>query len=69
MTIPTSASWMNQVEIWFGILTSQAVRRGTFASVQALIRKIHDFIQHWNDDSRPFRWVKNADEILAKAIR
>ena len=66
---PTSASWMNQVETWFSLLTTQAVRRGTFTSVQALIRKIHDFIHHWNEACQPFRWVKSSDEILAKAIR
>jgi transposase len=66
---PTSASWMNQVEIWFAILTGQAVRRASFNSVQALIRKIHQFINGWNEDCHPFQWVKTADEILAKAVR
>lgn len=66
---PTSASWMNQVETWFGILTSQAVRRGTFRSVDALIKAIHRFIRAWNDGCEPFVWVKTAEQILAKAIR
>ena len=65
---PTSASWMNQIEIWFGILTRQAVRRGSFNSVQALVRAVYRFIDHWNDEAAPFKWVKTADQILAKAI-
>lgn len=66
---PTSASWMNQVETWFGILTSQAVRRGSFRSVDALAKAIHRFIRAWNEGSEPFVWVKSAEQILAKAIR
>ena len=66
---PTSASWMNQVETWFGILTSQAVRRGSFTSTDALMKAIHRFIRAWNDGCRPFAWVKTAEQILAKAIR
>lgn len=66
---PTSASWMNQVETWFAILTSQAVRRGSFNSVDALIKAIYRFIRAWNEDGQPFAWVKTADQILAKAIR
>ena len=65
---PTSASWMNQIEIWFGILTRQAVRRGSFNSAQALMRAIYRYIQHWNKQAAPFKWVKTADEILTKAI-
>ena len=66
---PTSASWMNQVETWFGIITSQAIRRGSFSSTDALMKAIHRFIRAWNDGSQPFVWVKTADQILAKAIR
>lgn len=66
---PTSASWMNQVETWFGILTSQAIRRGSFSSTDALMKAIHRFIRAWNDGGQPFVWVKTAEQILAKAIR
>jgi transposase len=66
---PTSASWMNQVETWFGILTRQAIRRGSFRSVRELIAMINAFTRAWNDGSGPFTWVKTADEILAKAVR
>jgi transposase len=66
---PTSASWMNQVETWFGILTRQAIRRGAFRSVKELVAMIETFIRQWNAGSSPFTWVKTADEILAKAVR
>jgi transposase/DNA-binding transcriptional regulator YiaG/transcriptional regulator with XRE-family HTH domain len=66
---PTSASWMNQVETWFGILTRGAIRRGSFRSVTELIAMIDAFTRQWNEGSSPFVWVKTADEILAKAVR
>ena len=66
---PTSASWMNQVETWFGILTRQAIRRGSFESVRALVAAIERFTREWNAGATPFTWVKTADEILAKAVR
>jgi transposase len=66
---PTSASWMNQIETWFGILTSQAIRRGSFGSVKELIAMIDAFTRQWNTGSSPFTWVKTADQILAKAVR
>jgi transposase len=66
---PTSASWMNQIETWFGILTSQAIRRGSFSSVKELVLMIDAFTRQWNEGSSPFTWVKTADQILAKAVR
>jgi transposase len=66
---PTSASWMNQVETWFGLLTRQAIRRSSFKSVKELVAMIDAFIIQWNAGSSPFMWVKTADEILAKAVR
>lgn len=66
---PTSASWMNQVETWFGILTRQAIRRGSFGSVKELVAMIDAFTRQWNEGSSPFTWVKSADAILAKAVR
>jgi transposase len=66
---PTSASWMNQVETWFGILTRQAIRRGSFRSVKELVAMIDAFTRSWNEGSGPFRWVRTADEIMAKAVR
>jgi transposase len=66
---PTSASWMNQVETWFGILSRQALRRGSFENVRALSAAIERFTRDWNAGASPFVWVKSADEILARAVR
>jgi transposase len=67
---PTSGSWLNLVEVWFGIIERQAIRRGTFGSVKDLDTKIRAFIDNWNDDrAHPFIWTKTADQILAKANR
>lgn len=66
---PTSASWMNQVETWFGILTRQALRRGSFENVRVLTAAIERFTREWNAGATPFTWVKTADDILAKAVR
>jgi transposase len=63
---PVGSSWVNQIETWFGIITKQAIRRGTFGSVTALIRRIRDYISHWNTDAQPFLWTATAEEILAK---
>ena len=66
---PTSGSWLNLVEVFFGIITRQAIRRGTFTSVKDLIAAIEAFIDGWNDRCQPFVWTKTADEILTKAHR
>lgn len=64
---PTSASWMNMVEIFFGIITRQAIRRATFTSVPDLIGAIREFIDGYNQRCEPFHWTKTADDILTKA--
>ncbi len=61
---PTSGSWLNMVEIFFSIITRQAIRRGTFTSVKDLITAIENFIDGWNDRCHPFTWTKTADELL-----
>jgi transposase len=61
---PTGSSWINQVERWFGLLTDKLIRRGVHTSVQALENDIRDWIATWNDDPRPFTWLKTADDIL-----
>jgi hypothetical protein len=66
---PTSASWMNMVEIFFGIITRQAIRRATFTSVPDLIGAIRAFIDAYNQRCEPLRWTKTADQILDKADR
>jgi transposase len=63
---PVGSSWINQIETWFGIITRQAIRRGTFSSVKVLIKRIRDYITHWNSHAEPFVWTATADEILAK---
>jgi transposase len=64
---PTSGSWLNLVEIFFGIITRQAIRRGTFTSVRDLTDAIRRFIDGWNQRCQPFAWTKTADEILPHA--
>ena len=66
---PTSGSWLNLVEVWFGIIDRQAIRRGAFTSVKDLNAKIRVFINGWNSRSVPFVWTKTADEILTKLKR
>ncbi len=64
---PTSGSWLNLVEVFFGIITRQAIRRGTFRSVRDLIDAIRRFIDAWNDRCHPFVWTKSPDEVLSHA--
>src|SRR5690348_5435450 len=66
---PTSGSWLNMVEIFFGIIARQAIRRGTFTSVKDLIAAIEIFIDAWNECCEPFIWTKTADDIIKKAVR
>ncbi len=63
---PTSCSWLNMVEIFFGIITRQAIRRGTFRSVRDLTAAIGAFIDAYNNRCQPFSWTKDADKLLAK---
>ena len=60
---PTSASWLNLVERWFGLITSQAIRRGSFDSVRRLERTITRWLTHWNEIAKPFRWTRSAADI------
>jgi transposase len=66
---PTSGSWLNLVEVFFGIITRQAIRRGTFTSVKDLITAIERFIDGWNQRCHPFVWTKTADDILTHTRR
>lgn len=66
---PTYASWLNQVEIWFNVITQQAIRRGTFRSVKELAAKIDHFVREHNAQALPFVWTATADSILAKIKR
>ena len=66
---PTYASWLNQVERWFGLITQQAIRCGSFRSVGELIQKIDAYVANYNLHRRPFVWTATADSILAKLKR
>ena len=66
---PTYASWLNQVERWFALITQRAIRRGSFRKVRELIERIEHFITSYNTSARPFRWTATADSILAKLDR
>jgi transposase len=63
---PTSSSWLNLVERWFAELTPKTLQRSTHRSVRALNADVRARIDTWNDDPKPYMWVKTADEILDK---
>jgi hypothetical protein len=60
---------MNLVEVWFGIIERQAIRRASYRSVRDLTTRIRAFIDGWNDRRHPFTWTKTADQVLTKANR
>jgi transposase len=66
---PTSSSWLNLVERWFGELTTKKLQRGTHRSVRALNADIRGWISTWNDNPRPYVWTKTADQILDSIAR
>jgi transposase len=66
---PTYSSWLNQVERWFGLISQQAIRRGSFRNVRQLVDKIEEYVAHYNEHKRPFVWTATADSILAKVER
>lgn len=66
---PTSASWLNQVERWFAELTRKQIQRGVHRSVAELETDIVAFINAHNENPKPYRWIKSADEILASVQR
>jgi transposase len=61
---PTSSSWLNLIERWFGLITEKRIRRGAFKSTTELERAIRDYLETYNDDPKPFVWTKTADQIL-----
>jgi transposase len=62
---PTHASWLNQIEIWFGILTRKVVRRGIFKSREELVAKLMNFIEAYNKEARPFQWTYTGNPLVA----
>jgi transposase len=67
--VPTSSSWLNQVERWFSELTTKLLQRGVHKNVQQLEADIRNWIGTWNENPRPFVWTKTADEILGSLAR
>ena len=61
---PTGASWLNLVERWFAELTARKLRRGAHRSVRELNADIRDWLEHWNENPRPYVWSKTAEQIL-----
>ena len=66
---PTHASWLNQVERWFALLTQRQIKRGSHTSVVRLKRAIQAFIDATNEQPKPFIWTKTADDILKSIAR
>lgn len=66
---PTSASWLNQVERWFALLTEKQIRRGTHRSTIELERAIREYLVVYNEQPQPLIWTKSADDILASIAR
>jgi transposase len=64
---PTSASWLNQVEIWFGILTRKSLKGASFASVDALVAHIGAYLKAYNQNPMPFVWKKR--EVQGTQLR
>ena len=64
--VPTSSSWLNLVERWFGELTSKRIRRGSFANVEDLKRAIGEFLNSWNENPKPFVWTATVEAIQQK---
>ena len=66
---PTSSSWLNMVEIFFGQLTDKAIRRGIFHNVPALIAAIETYLAAHNKNPEPFTWTATTEQILEKVRR
>jgi transposase len=67
--VPTSSSWLNLVERWFGELTSKRIRRGSFTSVEELEQAITEFLEVWNEHPKPFVWLATVESIVEKLSR
>jgi transposase len=67
--VPTSSSWLNLVERWFGELTERRIRRGTFQSVADLETAIREYMNNYNQNPHQFTWTKNAVQILEKIVK
>lgn len=68
-TRPTNTRWLNMVERFFGDITVNAIRRGTFTSVSDLIESMDVYLLDHDENPRPFVWIANPRNILAKVMR
>ena len=66
---PTKGSWLNQVERFFALLSERQIKRGSHHSTRDLEKAIREFLDAHNDDPKPFKWTKSADQILASIKR
>lgn len=62
---PTHASWLNQIEIWFGLLTRKVIRRGIFKSRDELVDRLMNFIETYNQEAQPFQWTYTGNPLAA----
>lgn len=67
--IPTSSSWLNLVERWFGEITRKRIRRGIFKNIEELQNAIYNYIQYNNENPKPFIWTKKAEDIISRVNR
>jgi transposase len=67
--VPTSSSWLNLVERWFGELTGKRIRRGVFVSVEDLVTAIEEYMAVWNENPKPFLWTATVESIVEKLQR
>tara|TARA_Y100001934_G_C11794719_1_gene514287 strand:- start:16 stop:525 length:510 start_codon:yes stop_codon:yes gene_type:complete len=67
--IPTSSSWLNVIERWFGKITQERIRNGVFRSIDELVEAIMSYIEAHNANPTSFVWTKSAEEILEKVKR
>jgi hypothetical protein len=66
---PTAGSWLNQVERFFALLSARQLKRGVHRSVEGLAAAVLAYVERHNAESRPFRWTRSADQILAAVGR
>ncbi len=60
---PTYASWLNQVERWFGLITQRAIKRDSFRNIKHLVKTIEEFTHRYNEDAKPIVWAATAQSI------
>jgi transposase len=66
---PTYSAWLNLVERFFGLLTAHALKRGSHTSIPELRKAVHDYVESHNEEGKPFKWTKTADQILESVKR